>query len=440
MPEPPDDFEDELRDGLEGIAGEAAPPAKATSSVLGSARRRVARNAGAAALAFALFAGAVAVGLNSFSDHRATPVPIGSSETPSPTASVAPTTQPGSSGSATSAPTTSAPEPSPSPVPSFGIWTGPDGAQMFVGGVVYLFHEGAAAVVGIVPEDTAIQPPVATPNGVVVLGGRVGRGTHLWLLPPDGGRQLLKSGVDGFGVSADGDRLAYSVPRDGGRTTLLMERSLATSPMIEPDRSLLASTNATVIGYAGDEVVLDTGDGAAARAATWTPGSSTIIPLAAFGRAVATDPGNGFAVLTEGDGRCWVIASISPNGAGVQGTPKRGDGCGIVQASFQPSGDAMAGVIATSEDRSGAQRFLLEGTTSQLGGAADVDGAFQTLWKGKDAGADTVLVLSEPEPNSLAVVKCRVSENLCSGGPVWTATAPGGEGAAWLVEERPSRG
>jgi hypothetical protein len=127
---------------------------------------------------------------------------------------------------------------------------------------------------------------------------------------------------------------------------------------------------------------------------------------------------------------------IGPDG--TAGQPKLGDSCGLVQASFQPGGEAIAGIELTSEARTGPQRFLLAGTHSQLGGATDVEGAFQTLWKGTDAGAPTILVLSEPEPGHLAVIECRVSENLCSGDPMWTGTAQGGVDTAWIVEERPA--
>jgi hypothetical protein len=433
MPDRPDDFDDDqLRDALEGLAGEAAPPAKAPPSVLSSARRRVARNSAVLAVAVMLVVGGVLAGYGLTGGNHGTPVPIGSLTGTSP----APTSAPSTSVPPTSAPVTSAP--SPVPAPSFGPWTGPNETTLFIDGVVYRFFLGSEqpAVIGLVPDATAVQPPVSTPSGVVVLGGRAGHETHLWLLPAEGGpAELIVSDTTSFAVSADGARIAFATSDEPGRSVmwdvpLASFRPLANGTPVDAD--------VRVIGFVGDEVVVDTGDGAAAQAATWTPGASSISPLPGHGRAIATDPTSGFAVLTEGDGTCWVIAALGPAGNAGHGPPKRGDGCGIVQASFDRHGDAVTAIELTSEDRSGPQQFVLSGTTSPLGGGTQIDGAFQTLWKGIEAGAPTILVMTEARPGTVAVVQCRISENLCASKPFWTATDAGDEGTAWLVEERPA--
>src|SRR5205814_3845770 len=130
----------------------------------------------------------------------------------------------------------------------------------------------------------------------------------------------------------------------------------------------------------GDLVVLDTGDGAAASAATWSPGDASISRLHGYGRAVAADSRSGFAVLTQGDGACWSIVPLGPVGQPGTGPPRQGEGCGIAQVSFDPDGSAVAGIELTSEARTGSQRFIIQGTTSRLGAAVGIDGAFQTLW------------------------------------------------------------
>jgi hypothetical protein len=291
-------------------------------------------------------------------------------------------------------------------------------------------------VVGIVPDDTAVQPPVSTPEGVVVLGGRAGQETRLWLLA-GGAPVLLATRVDGFAVSADGSRIAYSTPDVDPGISTITEGPLARIKNVHSESVIDMSVR--VIGFAGSDVVVDSGDGAAAQAAIWTPDSTSVRPLQGYGTAVTTDPASGTAVLTEGDGRCWVIASLGPVGNAGVGPPKRGPGCGIGQASVEPGGDAVAGILLTSEDRSGTQRFVVAGATSQLGGETDLDGAFQTWWKGTDGGAPAILVMSEPDPDHFTVTECRVSENLCSSDPVWSGTGQGGPGTAWMVEERPGR-
>jgi hypothetical protein len=272
---------------------------------------------------------------------------------------------------------------------------------------------------------------------VIVLGGRPFRETHLWLIPPGGGRAvLLASRVSGFAVSADGSRIAYSqLDVDPGITTL-WEGPLSGIRKVRASATI--QSDVRVVGFAGTDVIVDTGDGASAAAAVWSSDQTSLLRLQGYGTAVATDPASGFAVLTEGDGRCWVIASLAPTGNAGVGPPKRGVGCGIAQASFEPNGDAMAGIILTSEDRRGPQTFVLEGTGSQLGGEFGVDGAFQTWWKGTEHGAPSILVLSEPESNTITITQCVESEQLCSSDPVWKATGAGDPGTAWIVEERPS--
>ncbi len=438
MPEPPDDFDDEqLRDALEDLAGEAAPPAKAPPGVLASARRRVARNSAVLAVAVVLVVGGVVAGYGLTGGNGSTPVPIGSLTGPSPV----PTSAPSTTIPPTSAPVTSTP--SPIPAPSFAPWTRPNDTMLFVDGVVYRFFPGGPqpAVVGIVPDDTAVQPPVSTPYGVVVLGGRAGRETHLWLIPAGGGQaRLLASHTDGFAISADGKWVAYATLNENSTASVMRIRPLSPCCTVSIKTNTPVDAYVHVVGFIGMDLLVSTGDGAAASAAVWSESQRSLQRLDGYGSAIATDPTRGFAVLTEGDGRCWVIVPIVSSGSGGHmGSGKQaGHGCGILQASFQSNGQAVSGILTTSPDRTAPTTFVLQGTTSQLGGEAGVDGAFQTLWKGSDAGAPVILVMTEPTPDTVALVECRVSENLCASKPFWTATGAGDPGTAWLVEERPA--
>src|SRR5262249_30503605 len=158
--------------------------------------------------------------------------------------------------------TRSATPPTPTPAPSIGQWSGPDGTMVFVDGAIYLFHEGASDAVGIIPDERALQPPVSTPHGVVVLGVQAGHETHLWLIPPGGGRaKQLATGVDGFAVSADGSRIAYSTPDVDPGISTLTEGPLARIENVNTESTV--DTSVRVIGFAGSDVVMDSGDGAA---------------------------------------------------------------------------------------------------------------------------------------------------------------------------------
>jgi len=442
MPEPPDDFEHDLRGGLEDMAGESSPPPKAPPGVLTSARRRIARNAGALAVVLVVIAGGVAVGLSLTGGRGSAPVPIGSGNaTSSPPTSGPATSSPPSTGPATSAPpSTSGPSTSgpsgpstPTPSSSLGVWRGPDGTEMFVGGVVYEFATGAPqpVVAGTIPDDTAVRPPVATPHGVVVLGGRPGRFNHLWLLRPGGGTDILDEGrIDGFGVSAEGSRVAYAVVDERTHRSRLIERSLVTG---SPTSQLLGiDTYVRVVGYAGDRVVLETGDGASATVSTWAQGETAIIQTDGYGTADAADPDSALAVLNQGDGPCWSVVRIAADGSANE--LRRGDECGVTGVSFEPGGETIAGVVLTSESPPGPQRLFLAGTHSRLGGETVVKGAFQTTWVRRGA----FLALARDRARSYEVLACQVSENICPDPPVWVGTAPGTEGTVWLVEERPA--
>jgi hypothetical protein len=441
MPEPPDEFEREVREELDDMAGEAAPSPTAPPGVLRSARRRVARNSAVLVVALAMVMGGVVAGIQLVGRDGSGPIPIATTEPPTsgvptcdlshqqggtcPGGSTAPeTTSPTTPATSTPSATSSPSEPG----PPGGTGTGPLPTMLFVDGVIYRYLNGtkglAAVRVGSVPETTAEQPPVATPFGIVVLGGRPGQDTELWSISESGGRHLIATNVDGFGVSADGSRLAYAQRSDGFRSVLhLIEAG-------RPEQSgVRLGTFARVIGFAGDRVVLETGDGAGATVATWRPGDDHIVPVDGYGSAVATDPPTGWAVLDQGDGPCWAVLRIRTDGS--VGEPKLGDCRGFVGVSFEPGGGTLAGV--EFGPAGGSRQLVLAGTIEQLGGGLSYEGAFQTWWD----GLGEFLVMSEPTTGHLAITQCRVSENICPDPPLWSGEGSGGVGTAWIVEKRP---
>ena len=411
-----DDLEPGVRDALDEMAGEAAPAPTAPPSVLRAARRRLARNAAAVVVAVSLLtAGSIAgVGIAT----RSHPRPIGQPN--------------GTTGAATTGPS-----PTPS-LPSGGTGTGPMPLMTFLNGVVYRYTESpdglVAEAIGRIPDSFAVQAPVSTPSGVVVLGARPDRVNDLWLLD-EGGPQLIQTNVDGFAVSGDGQRVAYAKVANDSTTSELVEASLPSGAVLH---STTVDTSARAVGYAGDLVVLDTGDGAAAQAAVWPPDTASIKTLTGFGRALASDPSSGVSVLTQGDGACWSIVWLGKTPSTGNPGPKQGNGCGISGVSIWPGGATVAGVILTSEARTGTQRLVMQDTGSGLGSTMTLDGAFQTWWHGEPDGARTVFVMAQTTSRTYAVYLCRVSaESTCPSGPVWTGAAPDGEGSAWLVEEPP---
>jgi hypothetical protein len=446
MPEPPDEFEREVREELDEMAGEAAPSPTPPPGVLRSARHRVARNSAALVVALAMVTGGIVAGIQLVGRDGSGPIPIATTEPPTsgvPTCDLShqqgspcpggttapettsPTTAATSPPSATSSPSGSG--------PPGGTGTGPLPATLFVDGVIYRYLNGtkglAAVRVGSIPEETAAQPPVVTTFGIVVLGGDGGPGSNLWQVSEGANRQLLATNVSGFGVSASGTQVAYSVADEGGRRTELV----AFSNIVGQVRlRTTVDTFARVIGYAEDRVVLETGDGAGAAVALWRPGDDGVDYLNRYGSAVATDPVNGHAVLNEGDGTCWRLVRIMASGQ--VGRTDVGECSPLVGVSFEPGGATIAGVEIRSPDRTGRQIVIVQGVGTQLGGALDLPGLFQTWWDGRGR----YLVIAENKPGHLDIQQCQVSENMCPAPPVWTGTTAGGEGTAWIVEERPA--
>jgi WD40 repeat protein len=72
---------------------------------------------------------------------------------------------------------------------------------------------------------------------------------------------------------------------------------------------------ADVVTYVGDNVVLMTGDGAVATAAVWTPATGQVKIALGYSSGPAGNTSGNRVVLTQGDGGCGVIASISDDGS-----------------------------------------------------------------------------------------------------------------------------
>jgi hypothetical protein len=451
MPDQPHDesdqeLEGDVRDTMDGMASEAAPPPSAPPGVLRAAKRRVARNSAALVLALVLIAGGIAAGLQ-LTNRHSTSDPIGSTTGPpsvaptSSTESPEPTPSPtGSEGTPTPSPTEAEPSPTETlPTSGGGTGTGPLPAMLFLDGVIWRYVNGtkglAGIAVGSIPEPGAAQPPVATPFGIVVLGGTPDRGGNLWLIQPNGDRELLDSGVVGFGVSGNGSQVAYALEGDG-QHSILVEHSLVTGESTARFPGL--DTFARVIGYVGNQVVLDTGDGAAATVAMWEPSTDRIVSVDGFGSAVGTDPTSDLAVLNQGDGPCWWVVRIRSDGTGDP--LQEGDCRPALSVSFEPGGATLAGVEVDPAFDSPGRRLIVAGTESELGGAVNLTGAFQAWWaEPSGPGPGNILVMSLFQRHRLSVIQCRVSENLCSEQPVWTTYA-GERSNDWIVEERPAPG
>lgn len=189
--------------------------------------------------------------------------------------------------------------------------------------------------------------PVRTASGVLVLTGDYQDGI-LWLVAAGNSEPVrLAERVAGFAVAADRRTVAWST-QVGIVGSPRAESVLVTARL--PDADVLHRTTyagfARVVGFAGDVVLLDTGDGAASGAATWVPERDRVVRARGFGTVGASDPARSQAVLGEGDGPCGVLVAVRPDGsvAAVNDTWARLLGC-HVQRAFSPDGALLATAV-----------------------------------------------------------------------------------------------
>jgi hypothetical protein len=150
--------------------------------------------------------------------------------------------------------------------------------------------------------------PARVAGGFVAATGVPGR-EDLWFAPDDGGSpQRLAALATSVAAAADGTSLAFSQPSDNTR-----EPSTLTI-MSWPQRQTVATTTvgtfARVVGFVGDGVLLDTGDGGAAAAGYWDPKSGTVQKLADFGGGESAATGY---VVVRVDG-CVYLRAVSADG------------------------------------------------------------------------------------------------------------------------------
>lgn len=165
--------------------------------------------------------------------------------------------------------------------------------------------------------DSAYARPTRTDAGLVALAGPPGGARGDLVLIGDAGATTLVTGVYSFAVDATGTRVAFAttpgqVNAPGSTSTLavidLTDRSLrgqATFTGVDGGGS-----SASIVGWAGDVVALNLGDGAGSRIGLWRPGANSVT-VAGTGTVVAADPSRRRAILAFGDSGCGTVSDIS---------------------------------------------------------------------------------------------------------------------------------
>jgi hypothetical protein len=186
----------------------------------------------------------------------------------------------------------------------------------------------------------AKQPPVATTTGILNMVPDDAASGTLWLRTPTGVERLAEAVTD-FAVSPDGLRVAVSKVVPPGATAQLQEVDV-TSRAVVHEQSVACSAH--VRGYAGEVVLVDLCEGAAATAAVWSPSTNAVTPIdRGFDHVLGTDPGRRRALLARGDGTCALLAVAGGDGSSAAGEQVQGIACEPRgQGLFAPSGTALA--------------------------------------------------------------------------------------------------
>lgn len=203
---------------------------------------------------------------------------------------------------------------------SSGEEAGAFAVEVISDGQLYRVAGGSAQRVdvpyGLLPGPYAVA--TRTELGLVALADRPGSTSDL-VLVGDRGSTTLATDAYSFAVDATGTRVAVATTpgqvNTPGGTTALTVIDLA-------DRSAHEQTtfagidgggsNASIVGWAGDVVALDLGDGAGSRIGMWRPGADAVT-VAGHGTVVATDPSRRRAVLSFGDRGCGAVAELAPD-------------------------------------------------------------------------------------------------------------------------------
>jgi len=255
--------------------------------------------------------------------------------------------------------------------------------MVYVNGVVYDLAETPARQVAHIGQSALpyAGSPIATEHGLLAATG-AGYDATLLLYPGDARDPLvLAHGVGSFALSEDGSRLAWAEPFQGPsgdavETTRLVEAEFPSGRVIHSMTflgfNLLDSTTtprgfADVVAYVGDNVLVMTGDGAAATAAVWIPAADEVAAALHYNTGGTGNSAGGRVVLWQNDGSCGQLVSIAADGSVVPRGERLGNdgvGCWASEAAtFSPDGSMIAS--AGTDGEAGPPILLL---TASSGG------------------------------------------------------------------------
>ena len=344
---------------------------------------------------------------------------------------------------------TPATPPAPTSSPSYELFAPSPNVHLFVDGRIYEFEARDVRQVGTFPTGVMPQAPVRVDAGILGLVP-VGNGTydvHLMEEPlpdrvsPPAVSLVGEAASDGFAVSAPGHALAYA---RAFTAALPDERELVETSVAAAGGSSLfvnADGYARPVGYIKHRILVQKGDGAASGVGVWDPVAVTWDLIPGYGRVIGTSAATGRAVLTSGDGTCWVLATFifsreraptEPDLIGLPGCPS------VEQVDFLERDPFLLAAVQLPEPGTDdVERVLVIDAEGSMRSEILFPGARQVQWE-QDRG--TLLVFANPGRRSTYELhRCDVGTGKCV--PLWTWTqapypgpvAPGEP--VWLVEQ-----
>ncbi len=328
--------------------------------------------------------------------------------------------------------------PTPSVEPEEGMRAGePPTTILFVDGEL-LELGSAAASRGKVPfGQSPGGPPVLAAGSVLVEVGVLGDPLELWMVGPGGVSRRVAQHTSGTAVSADGTLVAYAQHAMKGQAhygeTVLTVVDVASGDVVSESAPL--DGYGRTVGFVGEHVAVQLGDGASTRVALWNPGTDELMPLQpeyAYSRLLGVHPSAGLAAALVGDGICWRIVAIDPATAST--SPLTDGICvGTADVVFSPDGSRFA-LVGFSDGPDMATRLFVGSVQDGVAlTSVPFDGAEQVIWESETSVLVTAPASLGGESGSrYAIYRCDTSLSGCQYAGEERYEFPG-HGALWMI-------
>jgi hypothetical protein len=267
--------------------------------------------------------------------------------------------------------------------------------------------------------------------------GVLGDPLELWMIGPGGVSRRIAQHTSGTSVSADGTLVAYAQHAMKGQAhygvTVLTVTEVASGDLVRESAPL--NGYGRTVGFVGEHVAVQLGDGASTRVALWNPDTDELMPLQpeyAYSRLFGVHSSAGLAAALVGDGICWKIVAIDPATAST--SPLTDGICvGTADVVFSPDGSRFAFVGVSDGPDMATRLFIGSGQDGVALTSVPFDGAEQVIWESETSVLVTAPASLGGESGSrYAIYRCDTSLSDCEYAGEERYEFPG-YGALWMI-------